>query len=166
MRKRNQAMIFCLDEGRSFTADIAKRFSDTTKYRVLSCSSKQDFMKELAAENDKSLCRVAVLVINEVREDGSHVERLTKEIHTAAADMGLILVFPPEKGEEIRKAARFNIEAYIPRNSNSILRLHNVVKRLISKHNLEIYHKRRNLSLWILLAFILIAITIFLANLL
>jgi hypothetical protein len=164
MNRKKQALLFCLDESRSFTEDIKKRFSDASKYRVLSFSSGQDFLSGLAEEKAGGCCKVAVIVINEIKEDGSYIESFTREAHKISAEMGLILVFPPEKAEEIKKAVKFNIDAYIPRNSNSILRLHNVVKKLISKHNLEIYRKRRNLSLWLLLAFVLISAVIILAT--
>ncbi|MDP4223722.1 MAG: hypothetical protein Q8868_10445 [Bacteroidota bacterium] len=164
MNRKNKALLFCLDESRSFTEDIKKRFSDTSKYRVLSFSSRQDFLSGLAAEKAGGCCKVAVIVINEIKEDGYSIERFTREVHKISADMGMILVFSPEKDEEIRKAVKFNIDAYIPKNSNSILRLHNVVKKLISKHNLEIYHKRRNLSLWVLLVFVLISAIIILVT--
>jgi hypothetical protein len=52
---------------------------------------------------------------------------------------------------------RFNIDAYIPKNSNAILRIHNTVKKLISVHNILIFRKRRNLSLYVLLVFLLLA---------
>jgi hypothetical protein len=107
-----------------------------------------------------------VIVIGDGRDNCSSVEDFTREVHKVSAETGLILVFPPEKSEEIKKSVRFNIEAYIPRNSSSILRLHNVVKKLISKRNLEMYRKRRNLSLWVLLTFVLISVAVVLITLL
>jgi len=52
---------------------------------------------------------------------------------------------------------KFNIDAYIPKNANSILRIHNTVKKLISEHNIGIFRKRRNFSFYILLAFLLLS---------
>ena len=60
--------------------------------------------------------------------------------------------------EEVRKAAKFNIDAYIPKNTNAMLRIHNEVKKLISEYNINVYRKRRNISLSILLAFAIITV--------
>ena len=64
---------------------------------------------------------------------------------------GLILIGPPDKMEEIKKTVKFNIDAFIPKNANSILRIHNTVKKLISEHSIGIFRKRRNISLYVLL---------------
>lgn len=166
MSKISPTHLFCLDEHRTFFEDVKKRFSDTSKYKVASFSSKDEFMKHLAGEKEHSYCKVAVLVLYEVKDNGSIIENQTREIKKIDPKTGLILVYPVEIGEEIKKAVKFNIDAYIPRNSNSILRLHNIVKRLISKHNLEIFRKRRNRSLYILIAFLLLcAIVVLLAYL-
>jgi hypothetical protein len=70
---------------------------------------------------------------------------------------GLILLGPPDKMDEIKKTVKFNIDAYIPKNANSILRIHNTVKKLISEHSIGIFRKKRNFSFYILLGFILLS---------
>jgi type VI protein secretion system component VasF len=60
--------------------------------------------------------------------------------------------------EAIKKSVKFNIDAYIPKNANSILRIHNTVKKLISEHSMGIFRRKRNLSFYILLGFILLCI--------
>ncbi len=156
MSKINQTYLFCFDEHRTFFEDVKKRFSDTSKYKVVVFSSREEFLKHLAGEKEHGYCKVAVLVLYEVKENGSLIENLTREIKKTDPETGLILVYPAEIAEEIKKTIIFNIDAYIPRNSNSILRLHNIVKRLISKHNLEIFRKRRNRSVYILIGFLLL----------
>jgi DNA-binding NarL/FixJ family response regulator len=166
MARINQTYLFCFDEHRTFSEDVRKRFSDTSKYKVVSSSSQQELLKHLTEEKEHGFCKVAVLVFYELKENGFLIENLTKEIKKTDPETGLIIVYPAEIGEEIKKAVKFNIDVYIPRNSNSILRLHNIVKRLISKHNLEIFRKRRNRSLYILIAFLLLcALTILMAYL-
>lgn len=166
MAKPDQAYLYCLDEHRTFFEDVRKRFSDASKYQVLSFASQGELLKQLAVEKEHHFCKVAVLIMHEMRENGTQIEKLTREIKNINPETGLILVFPSEMGEEIKKAVKFNIDAYIPRNSNSILRLHNIVKRLISKHNLGIFRKRRKRSLYILLAFLLLcALAVLLAYL-
>ena len=71
---------------------------------------------------------------------------------------GLILLGPPDKMELIRKTVKFNIDAYIPKNSNSILRIHNTVKKLISEHSMGIFRRKMNLSIYVLIGFLLLAV--------
>jgi hypothetical protein len=59
--------------------------------------------------------------------------------------------------EDFKKVVMFNIDAYIPRNANTVLRVHNAVKKLISEHSIAIYRKRRNFSLYVLLAFLVLS---------
>jgi hypothetical protein len=153
MTKINQAHLFCLDEHRTFSEDVRKRFSDTSKYRVISTSSQHEFLKAIDNEKEHRFCKVAVITLYEAKEQGLMIENLVKAVKESDPSAWLIIVYPVEKGEKIKRASKFNIDAFIPRNDNAIIRLHNTVKRLIGWHNLEISRKRRNLSLWFLLAF-------------
>jgi DNA-binding NarL/FixJ family response regulator len=157
MTKINQAYLFCLDEHRTFSEDVKKRFSDTSKYRVISTSSQHEFLKTIENERDHHFCKIAVITIYEAKDHRLVIENLTKAVKETDPSASLILVHPVDKGEEIKKAVRFNIDGFIPRNDNSIIRLHNSVKRLIGWHNLEISRKRRKLSLIILLIFAVIS---------
>jgi len=144
-----------MDEHRNFIEDIKKRFSDPTKYRIFSSGSNPDFLKIFNNERECHNCKVAILTVNDSKEQSLLIENLTREIKKIDPASGLILVFSPENSEEIKKAIRFNIDAYIPKNDNTVLRLHNAVKKLISEYNLVIYRKRRNFSIYIFLAFLL-----------
>ena len=62
------------------------------------------------------------------------IDRMTVEIKKIDNKTGLILVGPPDKMEDIKKEVKYNIDAFIPKNANSILRIHNTVKKLISEH--------------------------------
>ncbi len=166
MRKSNVTYLFCLDEHRNFPEDIKKRFSDSSKYRIIPSSSHMDFLRHFSEEKEHRNCKVAILAIYEAREQSLLTENLTREIKRTDPKTGVVLVYPAEKTEEIKKAIKFNIDTFIPRNDNMILRLHNAVKKLISEHNLEICRRRRNFSLYVLLAFlslsgILILVTYF-----
>ena len=97
-------------------------------------------------------CKVVILKINESKEQSLLIENLSMEMKKIDPSAGIILVFPPERSEDIKKTIRFNIEAYIPKNDNAVLRLHNAVKKFISEYNLVIYRKRRNFSIYIFLA--------------
>jgi len=58
--------------------------------------------------------------------------------------------------EDLKKAVRFNIDAYVPRNGNSVLRIHNAVKKLISEQSIIIFRKRRNFSFYVLIGFLIL----------
>jgi hypothetical protein len=156
MTKINQAHIFCLDEHRTFSEDVRKRFSDTSKYKVISTSSQHEFLKTIDNEKEHRFCKEAGITIYEKKEQGLMIENLVKAVKESDPSAWLIIVYPVEKGEEIKKASKFNIDSFIPRNDNAIIRLHNTVKRLIGWHNLEISRKRWNLSLVFLLVFVVI----------
>jgi hypothetical protein len=102
--------------------------------------------------------------MHETKEQFDMIDKLTMEIKRIDSSTGIILLGPPDKMDEIKKIVKFNIDAYIPKNSNSILRIHNMVKKLISEHGIVIYRRKRNISLYLLLAFMLLSIIIILIS--
>lgn len=157
MLRTRLTYVFCLDEHRSFAEEVRKRFSDTSKYRVIHSVTQDDFLKSFIEEKEHRNCKIAILTVHETKDHGHLFEGLIREILKVAPGTGVILVYPPDRSEEIKKAVIFNIDARIPKNANTMMRLHNEVKKLISEHNLEIRRKKRNLSIYILLAFLIIS---------
>jgi DNA-binding NarL/FixJ family response regulator len=149
--------LLCYDDHRSFTEDIRKRFSDSTRYRVESFHNAQDFMDNIRKEKVKNSCKVAIIGVPDAREQFEMIGELTMAIKKVDQATGLILLIPPDKMEDLKKAVRFNIDAYIPRNDNSVLRIHNAVKKLISEQSIVIFRKRRNISVYVLLGFLVLA---------
>ena len=149
--------LLCFDDHRTFTEDVRKRFSDPEQYEVVSFQTKQDFLKECDNESDNSSCKVAIIGVPDTKEQFQVIDEMTMEIKRIDPRTGLILLIPGDKMEDLKKVVRFNIDAYIPRNANTILRLHNAVKKIISEHSIVIFKKRRNLSLWFLLGFVILA---------
>jgi hypothetical protein len=92
------------------------------------------------------------------------IDNLTQVIKKVDRRTGLILLGPEDKMEEIKKTVLYNIDAYIPRNANSMLRIHNTVKKLMSEHNIGVFRRRRNISLYVLLGFIILSALILLAS--
>lgn len=162
MTRINQVHLFCLDEHRTFSEDVRKRFADTSKYRVISTSSQHEFLRSLEIEKGNKFCKIAVITIYEAKEQGLAIENLARAVKKTDPSAWLIVVYPVEKGEEIKKDIKFNVDAFIPRNDNAIIRLHNTVKRLLGWHNLEISRMRRKLSLVLLLLIFVIAAIILL----
>jgi len=157
MWKSIKTWIFCYDDHRGFSEEVRKRFPDRTRYTVVSFNTKDEFLNDLETEREHNFCKVAILGVHDTKDHFEMIDKLTMEIKRIDPLTGLILICPADKIEEIKKTIKFNIDAYIPKNSNSILRIHNTVKKIISEHNIGIFRKRRNFSVYVLLAAILLS---------
>ena len=152
--------LICYDDHRTFTEDVRKRFSDTSRYIVVSFHTKQEFLEHLEKEADNGSCKVTIIGVPDAVEQFEIIDNLTQEVMKTDPRTGIILLIPADKMDELKKTIRFNIDAYIPRNTNSILRIHNTVKKLFSEHNITVYRKKRNVSLLVLLTFLLLVIVL------
>lgn len=164
MVKIGKTFIFCFDDHKNFSDDIKKRFSDTARYSVISTNSKNDLLKLIIKEADSNSCKVVIIAIYDSKEHLEMADHLSIEIKAIGADIGIILLVQGAKMEDVKKAVRFNIDSYISRNDNSILRIHNTVKKLISHRSLAINSKRRKFSLYVLLVFFLISLLVLLVS--
>jgi DNA-binding NarL/FixJ family response regulator len=158
MAKNIKTHIICYDDHRGFTEEVRKRFSDTLRYLVLSFQTPEEVISCLEKEKEHSFCKIAILGLHETLAQHSMIDQLTVDIKRIDPNTGLILLGPCDKMDTIKKTLKFNIDAYIPKNANMILRIHNAVKKLISEHSIGVFRKRRNLSLYILLAFLLLSV--------
>ncbi|TAL64007.1 MAG: hypothetical protein EPN88_11595 [Bacteroidetes bacterium] len=154
MAKNINTHLYCFDDHRGFSEDVRKRFTDTARYTVLSFQRQEEFIARIEAEKDQNFCKVAIIGMHETKEQFEIIDKLTLEIKKIDHRTGLILLGPADKMDEIKKSVKFNIDAYIPKNANSILRIHNTVKKLISEHSIGIFRKKSNFSFYILLAFL------------
>lgn len=157
MAKSTKTNIICYDDHRGFSEEVKKRFSDTAKYTVLSFQTREEFIDHLVEVREHNFCKVVIIGMHDTKEQYEMIDHLTMEIKRIDYRIGLILLGPADKMEEIRKVVKFNIEAYIPKNANTLLRINNIVKKLISEHNIGIFKKRRNFSLYVLLTFLLLS---------
>jgi hypothetical protein len=157
MPKNLKTYLFCYDDHRGFSEDVRRRFSDTSRYTIISFQTREEFINHLKEEKEHNYCKVAILAVHDSKEQLEMVGQLTMDIKQIDQRTGLLLLGPADKMEEIKKYVKFNIDAYIPKNANSILRIHNTVKKLISEHSLVIFRKRRNFSFYILLGFLLLS---------
>jgi DNA-binding NarL/FixJ family response regulator len=158
MGRTNLTHLFCLDDHKSFSEDVKKRFSDTTRYIVSVCHNREDFISHLAGAGEHKYCKVAILGLHDSKENIEMIVHLTIEIKKIDRSTGIIILSAPERIDEIKRAIRFNIDSYIPRNGNTVLRIHNTVKRLISEHSLYIFRKRRNFSFYVLITVFLLSL--------
>lgn len=158
MAKNIKTHIFCYDDHRGFSEDVRKRFNDTSKYTVFSFQTREEFLSRIEHEREHPYCKVAILGLHDTTEQFEMIDKLTMEIKRIDPHLGLILLGPPDKMELIKKTVRFNIDAYIPKNSNAILRIHNAVKKLISENGITIFRKRSIVSVYFLVGFILLTV--------
>jgi DNA-binding NarL/FixJ family response regulator len=158
MAKNIKTHLFCYDDHRGFSEDVRKRFIDTGRYSVLSFQTREEFIGHLESEKLHNFCKIAILGLHESKEQFEMIDQLTQEIKRIDHRTGLILLGPPDKMEEIKKVVKFNIDAYIPKNANAVLRIHNTVKKLMSQHNIGIFKKKRNFSFYILMTFLLLSL--------
>lgn len=158
MNRTKITHLVCYDDHRTFTDDVRKRFSDDAKYKVESFHTRQDFIDHLRKMTENKSCKVAIIVVPDSADQIESIEKLTMEVLKPDPNTGIILIVPDDRMEEVRKIIRFNIDAYIPKNTNAILRIHNEVKKLISEYSINVYRKRRNISIYVLLVFTIISV--------
>ncbi|MEN6353636.1 MAG: hypothetical protein ABFD02_09280 [Bacteroidales bacterium] len=162
MKNFKMTYLFCFDDHRGFSEDVRKRFSDTERYIVKSFQTREEFLDYIEKQREHNFCKVAILGVHDTEDHFEIIDRLAAEVKKIDQRIGLILLCPSDKIEAIRKTVKFNIDTYIPKNSNSILRIHNAVKKIISEHSIGIFRKKRNISLYVLLTFLLISLLLIL----
>jgi DNA-binding NarL/FixJ family response regulator len=158
MSKTSRTHIYCYDDHRGFSEDVRKRFSDPARYKVLSFQTREEFLGCLEQEKEHKYCKVAIFGLHDTQEQIEMIDHLTMEVKKIDTQTGLILLGPPDKMDLIKKTVRFNIDAYIPKNGNSVLRIHNAVKKLISENGISVFRKRSLISTYLLLGFFLLSI--------
>jgi hypothetical protein len=157
MKKSIKTHLICYDNHRGFSEEVRRHFSGSEWCTVSSFQTRQDFIGYLETLKKNKFCKIALLGMLENKEQFNIIDKLTLEIKKIDPLTGLILLGSPDRMEDIKKAVKFNIDAYIPKNANSILRIHNTAKKLIREHNIGVLRRRRNLSLYILLSFLIIS---------
>jgi DNA-binding NarL/FixJ family response regulator len=163
MAKNIKTHIFCYDDHRGFAEDVRKKFNDISRYTVVSFQTREEFMSRIEHEKEHSYCKIAILGLHDNIEQLEMIDKLTMEVKKTDPSTGLILVGPPDKMDLIRKTVKFNIDAYIPKNGNAVLRIHNAVKKLMSENGIAIFRKKSNLSVYVLVGFFILAIILIIA---
>lgn len=150
--------LYLLDTRRIFTDEIKKKFDDPVRYVNYSFQSANELTGRLKNDREVRSCKIVIIGMHDPGEQTDFTEDLIASIKQADPRTGVILLCPPGKIDEISKNIKFNVDAYLPQNSNYILRVHNSVKKIFSEHSIIIHEKRRNRSLAILFVFIIISI--------
>lgn len=155
MSSKGKTYLICYDDFRWFSEDVRGRFDDTSRYNIVSFVAFEEFMAYIERNKVYGYCKVAILGAHDTKEQFELIGRLTAEIKKIDPGIGIILICTPDKMEEIKKIVSSNVDAYIPKNANAILRLHNAVKKLISEYGIDNYRKRRNFSFYALIGFLI-----------
>lgn len=150
--------LICYDDFRWFSEDVRGRFDDTSRYNIISFVTVEEFMAYLEHNKEHGYCKVAILGAHDTPEQFELIGRLAIEIKKIDSRIGIILVCTPDKMDEIKKIIPSDVDAYIPKNANAILRLHNAVKKLISEHGIYNFRKKRNFSFYALTGFLILFI--------
>jgi DNA-binding NarL/FixJ family response regulator len=158
MPKNIKTHIYCYDDHRAFSEDVRKKFTDPARYTILSFQTTEEFINRIELDREHTYCKVAILGLHDTKEQIDMIDLLTMEIKRIDHGIGLILLGPPDKMELIKRSVKFNIDAYIPKNDNSVLRIHNTVKKLISENGIILYRKRSRTSVYFLVGFLLLSI--------
>jgi hypothetical protein len=80
MAKNKNTHIYCYDDYRGFTEDVRKRFSDISRYTVVSSLTISEFTEALEAEREYKFCKVAILGLHDSKEQFEMIDRLTMQI--------------------------------------------------------------------------------------
>jgi DNA-binding NarL/FixJ family response regulator len=148
--------IACLDDHRNFSEDIRKRFSDTSKYTVSVTHNREDLVKSLGQEKGPDIFRIAILGLHDSKDNFEYTENIAADIKAHDRNTAILVLASPDKLDDIRESLGNLVSSCIPRNANSVLRIHNTVKKLVSEHNLTYHRNRRNISARILIAFLIL----------
>ncbi len=157
MASHEKTYLYLLDDHMNLAGEIRKRFSDDTRYLVRSVSSQEDFIELLEKEKENRYCKIALIGVHGAADRLESLEKLSVAVKSIDRKTGLVLIIPGEKLEAVKKAVKFNIDSYIPAGANTILRVHNAVKKIMSEYSLIRLRKRRNFSLLILFLLIIIS---------
>ncbi len=149
--------MICLDDHRSFTGELKKRFPDNSRYDVKSFITSEEFIDHLRKQKENSSCKITIIGVSETTDDYRRTRKIVKEVKAIDQNTGIILLGPEDRMEALKKNVIGIIDAYIPKNSSAILRIHNITKRLISEYKINKYKIRRNISLYVLFVFLFLA---------
>jgi len=156
--------IVCLDDHRNFSEDIKKRFSDSSKYIVSVTHNREDFLKSLGDEKGPDIFRVAIIGLHDSKDSYEYTGKIIADLKAYDKNAGVLLLAPPDKLDDVRNSLRVGVDSYIPKNANTVLRVHNTVKKLVSEHNLMFYNRRRKISVTIVIALLVLSLFFLLAS--
>ncbi len=157
--------LICYDDHRNFTGDLKKKFSDETRYLVTSIHNTEqyiDYCEQIAKNN---FCVIAIIGFTESVDKITFLNEFLEKVNNVMPDGGTILLVQSGNLQEVKDGISQSVDAVIPINNNTVLRIHNAVKRFISEYNIVIFKRRRNRALtavMVFMAFMIAALFFFL----
>lgn len=150
--------IYCHDEKRTFSVEVKKRFNDTDRYEVLVSSGRHELLS-LAGKHRLALgFRVALIPLSGAADQIDQVKNLIDELRAISPGIQIILIVSGESPEEIVARSGIRPYSWVPVSNNSVLRIHNSVKKLISEATLTKKTRRVKIAFRILMGFAVAAL--------
>ncbi len=134
--------LFCLDDKKSYSAEIKNRFSDSSRYNVIVSSSPSEIINSVKSSQAKKCFKVAVIPLPDKPDKRSAAESFAMSLLSESPDINIILMTHGDRPANLP----FPFYSSVPANNNSIHRIHNSVKRLISEVALDSRRKRVRIS--------------------
>lgn len=156
--------ILVYDYHRHFSEKIIKRFPDKSRYTLSFFINKQAFINHCQAISGTNSCVVSIIFYNEPIETIGLLNDFLSAIKETCANTSIIIVSLLSNLEEIKMRLTTNIDDIIPVNNNTILRIHNTVKRVFIEYNILYYRKRRDNTLKFTILVLATAIITFLTT--
>jgi hypothetical protein len=158
MADREFTYLFCLDDKRSYSVEVKRRFNDTSRYMVFVSPSRHELLNLVTEYLPRPGFKIAILPYYNIPDQSEPVQVLASEIQRISPDLSIVLLVHGESPEEVVVKSGIDAYSWVPASNNSILRIHNSVKKLISEKSLEIRTRKRNIAFRLLVAFLLLAV--------
>ncbi len=152
--------LFCLDEKRSYSVEVKRRFNDSTRYEVITSQSRHEFLNLVKQYRAGRSTRIALLPFADTHDQNDPVKTIAAEIREVNPDIIIILLVSGESPDELVAKSGINPFAWVPATNNSVLRIHNAVKKLISEKNLTMKTRRIRRTGRILVGLIIAALLV------
>lgn len=150
--------LFCLDDKRSYSVEVKRRFNDTSRYMVFVSQSRNELLKLVKEYILRKGYKIAILPYYNIPDLSEPIQVLASEIQRISQGLSIVLLVHGESPEETVQKSGISAYSWVPASDNSILRIHNSVKKLISEKSLEVRTRRRNFSFRLMIVIVLISI--------
>jgi hypothetical protein len=157
MADRDFTYLFCLDDKRSYSVEVKRRFNDADRYMVYVSQSRHELLNLVKEHLPRPGNKVAILPYYNTPDQSEPLKTLAADIQNVSPDLTIVLLVHGESPEESVLKSGIVAYSWVPASNNSILRIHNSVKKLISEKSLEIRTRRKNIALKVLIAILILS---------
>lgn len=153
--------VHLVDDDEFYLKIFKNKFQTTTDYVVHTYSCGEDFLKELKQNpipgNQKHVVILDYYLRTKANQDALDGNEVLREIKLLYPDMDVIMLSGTNEEAIVDKAIELGAFAFIKKNENSFLRIHNNIKRSLSKNRLK---KREKSTKLIMLTFLSVAVIV------